>query len=344
MRTPKENRRGRGRGTASRLPEGSSVRTSLAAAAGATRAAAGPPVGQLLLVISCLAASFVWAYWPTIATVVHAWRSHADYSHGFLVLPIGLAMLYASRDRYPAGQWSPALASGIFLVVVSGLIRWSAARFYIDSIDGWSWLVWLAGVVLALGGWAVLKWALPAILFQAFMIPLPYVFETALRLPLQQLATQISTGALVILGYPAVSEVNVIRIAGERYGVEEACSGLRIFVGISALAFAYAAMCQRSWLKRGILLASALPVAIAANCLRIVGTCVLSEMVSSEAAHRFSHDLAGVVMLPVAAVIFFLTLFYLDRLLKETPVIDSTAAFVEHVKRIRSKQVSPRPD
>lgn len=262
-----------------------------------------------------VAAAFVWAYWPTIGQLVAAWQSHADYSHGFLVPPLALLFLYVRRDRMPA-NWKPAYWAGGLLVLLSILMRWGGARIYLDALDGYSMLIWMAGVVLFFFGWRILWWSAPSLLFLIFMVPLPYRLESALRLPLQELATNISTYALVVLGYPAIADVNVIRVGDHTFGIAEACSGLRIFVGILALAVGYVIAVRRPvWIK-ALLVLSVLPVTLVANSTRIVVTAMLELRFSSELAHKFSHDIAGVVMIPFAACLFGLILLYLASLVK----------------------------
>ena len=99
--------------------------------------------------------------------------------------------------------------------------------------------------------------------------------------------------------------------------VEEACSGLRILVGIFALAFAFVLFSHWRWWQKALVLVAALPVAIVANVTRIVVTGLLHQLASSEAADKFSHDLAGFVMIPFAAGLFWLFLVYLGRLFPE---------------------------
>ena len=104
--------------------------------------------------------------------------------------------------------------------------------------------------------------------------------------------------------------------------MEEACSGLRIFVGIVALAFAYVVLVKRPWWERALLLASVVPIALVANATRIVVTGLLNQWVSGEAAHTFTHDVAGYVMMPFAAGLFALVLWYLSKLVREVELVD----------------------
>lgn len=258
----------------------------------------------------------IYAYWPTLKDIVLAWEREPDYSHGYLVIPAALFFLWTRRGSCPT-IGAPGWATGLSLVSLSLLVRLFAAYYYFESIDGWSMLVWLAGVVALLFGNAILLWSLPSIAFLFFMIPLPFRLEGMLSLPLQRIATKASCWTLQLLGQPAIAEGNTILIGDHRLEVEQACSGLRLFVSISALAFAYLLLVQRTWWEKALLVVSVVPIAIVANSMRIVATGMLYEYASSDAAKKFSHDFAGWAMIPLAAALFGLVLWYLSKLFRE---------------------------
>jgi len=260
--------------------------------------------------------AILWAYWPTLGEMAHQWDHQPDYSHGYLVLPIALFFLWSRRSTLPVGQLQPSFW-GAILLLVAGLARVVAGMYYLLPLDGWTIPIAVAGCVWLLYGWPCLRWSLPAVVFLWFMVPIPYRVETWLSLPLQGIATKLSTTALISLGQPAIAEGHTILLGNQTLFVEEACSGMRIFVGILALAFAFVLFSRWSWWQKAIVLMAVLPVAIVANAIRIVTTALLFQWVSGEAAHRFSHDIAGFVMIPLAAAIFWLLLTYLDKLFPE---------------------------
>ncbi|MBN2021549.1 MAG: exosortase/archaeosortase family protein [Pirellulales bacterium] len=260
-----------------------------------------------------MAVAFAWAYWPTLVILVQAWENQPDYSHGFLVAPFAAILLWVRRATFPG--WGKGFAwGGLVLVVLSIVFRAAGALFYVDAVDGWSMLVWLAGVLWLLGGWRVMRWALPAVAFLIFMVPLPYSAEYMLSWRLQRTVTQMSGWVLQSFGQPALVEGNTILIGSETLDVSDACSGLRIFMGVIAIAFAYVIVIRKAWWERAILILSVIPVALVANMTRIVVTALLNQWVSGEAAHQFTHDVAGYLMIPYAALLFFLVLWYLGRL------------------------------
>lgn len=280
--------------------------------------------GKAALVGVVLGAVFAWAYWPTLVGLVRVWDREPDYSHGYLVVPVALYFLWVRRERFP-GVASGLAWPGLGLIALSIGVRMLGDRLYLEAVDGWSILLWVAGVVWLLGGWRVCWWSLPSVVFLWFMVPLPYRVERWLSQPLQRVATHMSCWALQFLGQPALGEGNTILINDFPLEIEQACSGLRIFVGIVALAFAYLIIFRRAWWEKALLLVSVLPIALVANSARIVITGLLYQYVSGEAAQRFAHDVAGWVMIPFAAGLFALVLWYLDRLVREVELVDIKA-------------------
>jgi exosortase len=274
----------------------------------------------LLPVGLVLAAAFVWAYWPTLANLVIAWNREPDYSHGYLVAPLAIFFLWARRDGFP-GMSAGLSWLGLGAVVLCVGIRAFGARFYLEAIDGWSILLWIGGVVWLFGGWRMAWWCAPSIAFLWFMVPLPFRIEKGLSLPLQGIATKLSCWILQALGQPALAEKHIILLGSNRLEIEQACSGLRIFMGIFTLAFVYVILVRRSWWEKAILLASAVPIALLANASRIVATGLLYQYVSGEAAKAFSHDAAGWVMVVFAAGLFGLVLWYLRSLVREVELV-----------------------
>ena len=189
----------------------------------------------------------------------------------------------------------------------AAIIFWASRRRMVDGVLG------RRRRLLLFAGWRVLWWASPAILFLFFMIPLPFSAERMLSLPLQGIATKLSTAGLRFFGQPALAEGHTILLGETRLEVVQACSGLRIFVGILALAFAYVFIVRRPIWQKIIVGLSVIPVTLVANSTRIVITGLLSQYFSSDAAHTFTHDMAGWFMIPFAAGLFALVLWFLNH-------------------------------
>ncbi len=218
--------------------------------------------------------------------MVTKWYHEPDYSHGFLVIPLSVFFLWSRRSRLNIAELHPSMYGAVLLLLAAAL-RIAASYFYLNPLDGWTFPLWVAGIVWLVFGWQCLRWSLPAIAFLWFMVPMPFSAETMLSVPLQRVATKLSTVVLVMLGQPAISEGNTIWIGSNQLGVEEACSGLRILVGIYALAFAFVLFSRWQWWQKGLVLVAALPIAIVANVLRVVCTGMLYQYSSSECCSAF---------------------------------------------------------
>lgn len=289
---------------------------------GANPAEASREMRLRLTVGAVVLAAGAWSYYPTLKEMVTAWEKEPDYSHGFLVLPMALLFLWLKRSTFPGFGGSGWLAGGLLLLASLG-VRLFAGAFYYEAVDGWSMVLWLAACVALLFGAGVLRWSGPSIAFLIFMVPLPFRIEGMLSMPLQRVATKLSCYGLQTLGLPAIAEGNTILIGDHSpLEVAQACSGLRLFVSILALAFVYLMLVRRAWWEKLLLLASVVPIAIVANSTRIIATGLLYEFASSDAAKHFSHDFAGWAMIPLAALLFWIVLWYLGNLFREQEQLD----------------------
>jgi exosortase len=264
---------------------------------------------HLGLVVSV--ALLVWAWWPAWCDLLEIWQSDPDYNHGFLVLPIAGWLLWQRRDLLRTIEWSPSWWGLVPIAVAAG-IRFLGADFFIEQFDPWSIPIWVGGTVLLLGGWSLLRWSAGAIMFLWFMTPIPSSLIAGLTFPLQKISAAISTWTLQLMLQPAILQGTTISIGEHILEVERACSGLRICYGILALAVAYVLLKRTGWILSGLLILAAVPVALLANSTRVTATGLLITVMDSETANQYVHDFAGILMLPLAAAMFWLTQWCLN--------------------------------
>jgi exosortase len=280
------------------------------------------------LALACVAtlAGLTAGFLPTIMELIRTWNSEADYSHGFLVAPIALLLLWLRRDAFPNQREAPAWG-GLVLLAAGVAIALIGKRLVLSPLAGWALILWLGGAVWLLAGRRVFWWASPGLAFLFFAVPLPYRVEQIVSSQLQRISTIIGNWVLQFCGQPAVAVGHTIHLNGYAFDVENACSGLRMFVGTAALAFAFCVAIRRTWWHKGLLLLAFPVVAIAANALRVATTALLFQYTSSEAAHRFAHDFAGWAMIGVATVLFGLVALYLRYLIiEEVPSMPAESA------------------
>lgn len=284
--------------------------------------------------------SLVWAYWTTLVEIARCWSHDPQYSHGYLVPLFALALLWVRRDRCPMAPLQPTLWGALVLAFGIGLRLYGTYFFYVwySSI---AILPTLAGLCLMIGGWAAWRWAWPSMAFLFFMVPLPYTLSVQLTGPLQAFATVVCTFLLQVVGIPAIAEGNIILLSEEQIGIVDACSGLRMLVIFFALSTAVALLSSRPLWERGIVILSAIPIALISNILRITVTGILYETVNSEVANMVFHDLAGWLMMPLALGLLWLELQFLARLWIE-PAASKTARTEVVAHRLAPPATKPR--
>lgn len=270
-------------------------------------------------VAAVLLALAVWAHWTTLKAMARQWISDPAYSHGVLAPAFALVLLWLTLDRAESIRWSFDWRGLVFLAL-SFLVRCgNLATWNLDWLDGAAFVIAVGGIFALIGGSRALEWAWPALAFLMLTIPLPYRLERMLGGPLQGLATDASTFLLQLLGLPAAAEGHTIILGDLHIGVAEACSGLSMLMIFIALAVGFAAVIRRPLLDRAILVASAVPIALAVNILRITATGVLHVRVGARIADLVFHDLAGWLMMPVALGLLWLEIKFLSYVLIDEP-------------------------
>jgi exosortase len=269
-------------------------------------------------IIALAAAVMLWAYWPTLVEMAWRWGHDPQYSHGYLVPVFAGYLLWMRRRRLEGQQLRPA-AWGLGLLAGAVALRLAGAYFHYPYLDQVSLLPSIAGVFAMAGGRAALAWSWPAIAFLAFMVPLPHTWSLALSGPMQSIATIISTFLLQVLGRPAIAEGNVIQLNEIELGIVEACSGLRMLVVFFALSTAVALLIKKPVWEKVFIAASAIPIALAANILRITITGICFEIFGDGYGGALFHDVAGWLMMPLGLAFLGLEMLVLKNLLRDPP-------------------------
>jgi exosortase len=152
------------------------------------------------------------------------------------------------------------------------------------------------------------------------MIPLPGILVDAITAPLKQWIATLVVNALYWVGYPIAQSGVIISIGQYQLEVANACSGLHSMYSLSALGtlFMYI-MGRKSLLHTVIMLASILPIAFAANIVRVATLVLVTYYFGDAAGQGFLHGAAGMLLMLVALAFFFFLDAVLDKVLPRGP-------------------------
>jgi len=247
----------------------------------------------------------VAVYCHVLAKLVTDWWNIPDFSHGFLVPFFAAYLIWAKRKTLMETKIVPTW-SGIAVIVlglVVLLLGVYGAELFLSRV---SLVILLAGLVLGFGGWQLLKELRFPLLVLLLAIPIPSIIFNEITLPLQMLASKLASALLPLFGVPVLREGNVIELPAMKLEVAVACSGIRSLMSLFTLAVFYGYFLEKSYLRRGILVLASIPIAIAANAVRILGTGLCVQYWDPDKAMGFFHEFSGWVMFLVSLGCLFL--------------------------------------
>lgn len=239
-----------------------------------------------------LAAGVLWLYVDVVASLVRQWASDDNYSHGFLIVPIALYCAWERRAILRRLERRPH-AAGLIVILLSLMVFAMgvfAAELFLTRISligvivGALLFVWGTGHVRAL--------AFPLALLP-LMVPLPAIVFNQIALPLQLFASRVGEATIAAFGIPVLRDGNILELPAMTLAVAEACSGIRSLISLVTLAIVLAYFAGRGTWRRAVVVVSAVPIAIAANALRVAGTGLMAHWIGRGAAEGFFHGFSG---------------------------------------------------
>jgi exosortase B len=249
---------------------------------------------------------------PTIIALGQGpWQEESGV-HGIIVLVTGLWLVWRRQNDLAALE-APGKPFITGLLLAIALPLYMAGRaFEFISIEAAALLLAMVAVAHQYLGVAALKLLWFPILYLGFVVPLPGWFLDVITLPLKELVSEIVTNGLAAVGYP-VGRLGVTLYIGQyQLLVEDACAGLNSLVSLSAIGLFYVYLIRGSNPAYSLLLlAMVIPIAVAANCVRVAALVLITYHFGNAMAQGYLHNFAGMVTF-VSALLF---IFMLDWLL-----------------------------
>jgi exosortase len=267
--------------------------------------------------------------WMRIAYVSNPDANGSDDSHGKLIPFVVIALFWWKRKQLltlPLRTWWPGL---LLVALALGLhvVGYMVQQPRISIVALFTGIYGLMG--LAWGPQWLRESFFPFVLF-AFCVPLGWS-AVSITFPLRLLVCR---AVELISCY--VLQIDILRVGTAlmdptghyQYDVAAACSGIRSLFATFAVAIIYAMLGFRTWWKRGLLIAAALPLAVLGNIVRMLSIIIAAEIWGQEGG-SYVHEGGpfGVLsLLPYVAA--FAGLLLLGHWLRERPVQAPTPAVV----------------
>ncbi len=230
----------------------------------------------------------------------NAWQSEAG-SLGPLILAMGAWTLWyrykrtsATPDPQPMATWFigmafivPAylLANAIEMAMGAALAAWAglALTFYVAT------------------GPRVTRACLFPLAFLGLLIPLPYSISVELNVVLREWLSVRAVDLASLFGLDVAHGDGIIAVGPYVLAVENACAGASSTISLIALGLMFAHLTSDAGIARSLIVtASAIPIAIAANILRIDALIVLTAFAGTAILDTAIHPLSGIISFVLA--------------------------------------------
>lgn len=244
-------------------------------------------------------------YAPILYRMAAQWATNEDMGHGFFVPVVAGFIAWQRRGILlstprESNGWGLAL---VIFAALQALVASLGAELFTARL---AFVVALFGVILYVGGKAWVRALLLPLLLLLFMIPIPQIIYARLTLGLQILASQLGETLIGWMGIPVIRTGNLLELPSQTLNIVDACSGIRSLVSLLFLSQVYGYFTERRVWMRWALLVATVPIAIAANAIRVATTGALSE-VSTKLAQGAYHEMEGYIVFAVAFVALLVT-------------------------------------
>lgn len=257
------------------------------------------PRGAVFALALALLAPFA-LYYATAGSMVSIWNSSETFAHGYVILPISLALMWRQRAWFGVLQpqpWRPAL-----LLLSGAGAAWLAARLGgVQVVMQYAFVSMFPLAALAmLGPRLAAKFTFP-LLFLLFSVPFGEIFVG----PLINQTADFTVWAVQATGIPVLRNGNRFELPTGSWSVVEACSGIRYLISSITLGCLYAYLTYRSALRRAVFIGLAIVVPIVANWLRAYGIVMTGHLSGMELATGVDHLIYGWVFFGIIMFIMF---------------------------------------
>ncbi len=270
----------------------------------------------------CAVSILFWGR-PLVTTLGLALANEA-YTHIVLILPLSGALIYLD-SKYVNSKTlriDPAPRPYLGSVLL-------ALALLMGCYTRWGMLDAPNDVRLALGMFALVTWWIASVLlcfgtktFQSFLFPLCFLFlmvpipDFALGWIVEFLQHQSALAARIMFraaGVPVTQDGIMLSIPGLDIEVARECSSIRSSLMLVVTTLVLAHLFLRSWWRKALLVAAAIPLSVAKNGLRIVTIGELGTRVDPGFLHGRLHRNGGIIFLGIAVIAVVVLLWILRR-------------------------------
>ncbi len=255
---------------------------------------------------------FVFSYANVFVTFIKVWWNSYIYSFGFIVPLISLYIVWLQKDRLKRLKISPSYILGI-PVIIGGIILLIINTQGRVSVQGFSLITTIIGMILLLLGSQFLKALWFPIAYLLFMVPFWGIFTERLNLPFQNFSAALGTKMIQAIGIPVYRQSIYIELPNITLEVAKVCSGVNNLIAVAAIAIPLAYIFLRSWQRRVILVCGGIIISVLVNSFRVALIGIFAYFNIGEVLHGPYHVLQAMSVSMVGFIALFIGVWVLSR-------------------------------
>jgi exosortase A len=255
---------------------------------------------QALAILGASWVLVIYLFSDAAFAAVAQWKQSQTFSHGFLIFPITIYLIWRQREQIRGLVLSPNYwGLPILALVGSGwLLGHLGAVLVVQQL---AVVAMLQALVFTIIGWPVTHALFFPLSFLIFAVP----FGEDLVPPLQDYTALFTVKALQLSGIPVYRDGWLLVTPTSVWEVAEACAGIRYVIPSVILGCLFSYYGYRSWGRRLCFVLFCFFAAIAANGIRAYGIVVVAHLTNNRLAVGVDHLIAGWVFHSLVVFILF---------------------------------------
>lgn len=253
------------------------------------------------LIFLLLLAWTFFCFFGTAQAIVVIWLRADAFTHGFLVVPIVLWLVWRKRPVLVAMHPKPnGWAMG--LLALAALAWLLGDLVAVNALTQLAFVAMLVLLVPAVLGWQVARAITFPLAFLFFAVP----FGEFAMPQLMAWTADFTVLALRLTGIPVYREGLQFVIPSGNWSVVEACSGVRYLIASLTVGTLFAYLNYQSTQRRVLFMAVSLVVPVVANWLRAYMIVMLGHFSGNKLATGVDHLIYGWVFFGVVIILMFM--------------------------------------
>lgn len=263
--------------------------------------AVAQPWRQALVALMLLIAWTLFLYRDTAIAMVTIWARSETFTHGFLVPPIVLWLIWRQRRGMAAQALQPALWA--LLLVACAALLWLLGE--LAAVNAVTQLALVALLVLSVPA------VLGMLLVRQIIFPLGFLFFAVpigefVMPQLMVWTADFTVFALRLSGVPVYREGLQFVIPSGSWSVVEACSGVRYLIASITVGTLFSYLNYQSIKRRILFIIISILVPIVANWLRAYMIVMLGHFSANRVATGVDHLIYGWVFFGIVIMLMFI--------------------------------------